>query len=150
MFFSPGHCVSNPKPAPLHFTSVIQQYDSLMLQWMLNLLCKAGMHYGFWDYGSDAEPVNCTQTLICRRCDDQSSRVRHDHGPWVYDSEAENCAQTLICRRCGELFGSRVLHDVQHWKEDVEYWEPGWSPGKDYGVCERCKQRQTRDKPSPD
>jgi len=81
-----------------------------MPQWMRDLLCGLGWgHTGTWAY--DKGPHECSQTRICLRCGEKSSRFEHkvEHwtnnrflGFWVLEK------QSGICIRCK---GSQTRHD---------------------------------------
>lgn len=62
------------------------------------------------------------------------------HGLWEYDSHGQ-CSQTRICIGCGEQ-NFRIEHDVKDWESD------GFFSSQETGVCERCKQSQTRKTPN--
>jgi len=64
-------------------------------------------------------------------------------GKWVYDSYSTGtlqCDQTRICRRCF-IHSFRIRHDVPHWVSD------GFSSSTETGVCLRCQQVGTRQRP---
>ena len=68
-----------------------------MLKWMLNPLCKVGWHYGSWGY--DSGTVECAQTLICRGCGEQSSRIRHEVDHWDSGSSEKESAVCIHCKQ---------------------------------------------------
>ncbi len=66
---------------------------------MLNLRCKVAWHQGTWVY--DFETA-CAQTRICRRCDSQGHRVRHEVYHWESDRFFKS-TESGYCQRCRRL-----------------------------------------------
>ena len=53
-----------------------------MVNWIINLACKVGLHNGDWVHGSAEQ---CNQARICRDCGARGLRVKHDVRDWDRD-----------------------------------------------------------------
>lgn len=110
-----------------------------------NWQCKLGLHDLSWKWKEPNNQYNCDQIAICRRCDLEKTREKHQTGEKKDYLTDNSCVEVPVCERCDQKVDSSRYHIfITH--DDWGSWEyQNFDSCVEFRICARCGERGTRE-----